>query len=191
MIPCMVGMRVVTGLVLAAVIVSPALGQPASTVIVPGHALGPVSVGMPATEAREAAAMFERKTGCGIDLLVEHGVVVAAGSPWAGCLHLQLPSDTPLMVVSDGLSFLPVVPVVVGISGPPVALVNAFGAALVVSQGADNAALIFPNGLVAHVSGMHAHGGIVSYLAVQATGSMSVPQIGHFTDEANVRRRTH
>jgi len=76
----------------------------------------------------------------------------------------------------------------VGIGGSAVALVNTFGTPLIVRQGADEAAFIFPNGLVAHVGSMHAQGGIVTYLAVQALGARSVPKIGHFTDEAERAR---
>ncbi|HLW48452.1 MAG TPA: hypothetical protein VKW09_11870 [bacterium] len=109
---------------------------------------------MPATEGGEAAARFERETGCGIDLLVAHGVVIAAGSAWGGCLDLQLPRDT-----SAGPFFLPVI---VGIGRPPLVLVSVFGPPLVVRQGADSTALIFPNGLVAHVGAVHAQGGVLT-----------------------------
>lgn len=143
--------------------------------IIPGRALGPVALGMSAAKARASAARFERATGCGIDVLVRGGVVVAAGSARAGCLDLQLPGDNQ--------SFLPREAVggqaVVELSGSPDALVNAFGTPLVVRQGADELALIFANGLVARVEGVHANGGFVRYLAVQAAASTSVPPIGY------------
>jgi len=172
----------IVSLALTATQVSPALSQQAGMTIVPGHALGPVTLGMPATEAREAAEQFERKTGCYIDLLVAREVVIAAGSRWGGCLDLLLPRNTQPMAIFAGPFSLPLA---VGIGGPAVALVNAFGTPLVVRQAADEAALIFPNGLVAHVGGVHAQGGVVTYLAVQAPGSRSVPQIGHFTAAAD------
>jgi hypothetical protein len=175
-------MRVVAALILAIILVSAALAQPAGTTIVPGRALGPVTLGMPAGQARRVVAQFNRATGCDIDLLVARGVVIAAGSPWGGCLDLQLPSDTP-PTASVGPIAHRVAPPIVGIGGPPAALVHAFGPPLVVRQGADSAILIFTNGLVAHVGATRVRGGMVTYLAVQAAGVASVPQIGYFVGE--------
>ena len=131
--------------------------------IIPGHAFGPVMLGMPATKAYAAATRFERETGCGIDLLIAHGVVIAAGSKWGGCLHL---------------------PAYRGIGSPAIALVRVFGTPLIVRRGADEAALLFPNGLVAYVNGMPSRGGgVVAYLAVQVRGSAVVPRIGYLARE--------
>jgi hypothetical protein len=119
---------------------------------------------MSAATAYAAATGFERETGCGIDLLIAHGVVIAAGSKWGGCLHL--PEYRA------------------GIGGPAIAFVRAFGTPLVVRRGADAAVLLFPNGLVAYVNGMQSQGGVVvAYLAVQVRGSTIVPRIGYLAGE--------
>lgn len=140
--------------------VAPAWSEPQD--IIPGHALGPVTLGMPAATAYAAAIRFERETGCGIDLLIAQGVVVAAGTRWGGCLHLPTAE----------------------VGSPAIALVRAFGTPLVVRRSGDKAVLLFPNGLVAYVNGMESRGGVVvSYLAVQVRGSAIVPQIGYLAGE--------
>jgi hypothetical protein len=151
-------------------------GQQVSATIVPGHALGPVMLGMPTVEARAAAASFEYGTGCGIDLLAAGGRVIAAGSSWGGCLLLQPPNDVrPLPVSTDSF----VQSVIFGMSGSPAALVNAFGTPRVIREGMDSVALVFTNGLAAYVGVMH-KGGVVTYLAVQNPGSTTAPRIGYF-----------
>lgn len=166
-------MGIAAVLVLAATVVCPALGQPAETAIVPGHSVGPITLGMPVREARAAAARFEHATGCDIDLLVAGGVVVAAGSSWGGCLDLQVPPDARPMVMFR-LSFLPAP---IGVGGPPDVLVDAFGAPSMVRQDVNGLVLIFSNGLAARV------GAVVSYVAVQAAGLRSVPRFGDFANE--------
>ncbi len=179
-------MRIIAALALATIAVSQAQGQPIGTAIVPGHALGPVALGMPAGEARRIAAQFTRATGCDIDLLVARGVVIAAGSRWGGCLDLQLPPDT-LSEASVDPAIDAVPWLIVGIGGPPAALVDAFGTPLAMRRHADSAIVIFTNGLVAHVGAVHLNGGMVTYLAVQPAGMASVPQIGYFIGEGKLR----
>ena len=181
-------MRAVSGLsaaiILLAIIGAPAFGQSGENAIIPGHSVGPVTLGMPARAARAAAIRFERTTGCGIDLLVAHDVVLAAGSSWGGCLNLQLPSDTETALVrlSAGPFFVLNTPFAVGTGGPPALLINAFGVPSLVRRGADTAVLVFANGLVAHAGATHMRGGVVDYLAVQARGAKSIPRIGYLTD---------
>jgi hypothetical protein len=40
--------------------------------------------------------------------------------------------------------------------------------------------LVWPQGLVAHVSGIHDGDGVVTYLAVVTPGTAAVPAIGYF-----------
>jgi hypothetical protein len=186
-------MRTVFGvnaiIVVLATITAPAFGQSNETAIIPGHSFGPVTVGMPARAARVAATRFERTTGCGIDLLVAHDVIAAAGSSWGGCLNLQLSSDTEaaLARLSAGPFFVLHAPFVVGTGGPPAVLINAFGLPSVVRRGADIAVLVFANGLVAHVGATQMRGGVVDYLAVQVPGVRSIPRIGYLANVENTR----
>lgn len=145
---------------------APWSGESSEAAIVPGRSIGPVTLGMPIYKARETAALFEYQTGCNIDLLAARGVVIAAGSPWGGCLTLQVPRQTT--------------PPVDGIGDPPALLAEVFGRPQTMHLGGDRVALVFADGLVAHVGVLHVHGGFVTYLAVQPRGWRSVPGIGHF-----------
>jgi hypothetical protein len=147
-------------------------GEPTESAIVLGRSIGPVALGMPIQKAREAASTFEKQTRCNIDLLAAHDVVIAAGTSWGGCLELQLPREFTAHV---------------GIGGHPLALIRAFGTPLIQRHSPDRAALIFADGLVAHVGIMRVRGGMVSYLAIQPPGWSSVPPIGHFTDWPEAR----
>lgn len=147
-------------------------GELAETAIAPGHSFGPVMLGMPIDEAQARAARFERQTGCNIDLLAAEGVVIAAGSPWGGCLELQLPREFSAHV---------------GIGGHPATLMQVFGIPLILRHSLDRAALIFADGLVAHVGTMRVRGGMVTYLAIRSPVSSSLPPIGHFADWPEAR----
>lgn len=186
-------MRAVLGLhavlIVVAITGAPALGQSGETAIIPGHSVGPVTLGMPAGAARVAAARFEQTTGCSIDLLVAHGAVTAAGSSWGGCLNLQLPSDTAAALMR--LSTDPILtstPFAVGTGGPPAILINAFGVPSLVRRGVHTVVLVFANGLVAHTGATHMRSGVVDYLAVQAPGARSIPRIGYLADGGNHAR---
>ncbi|HLY22076.1 MAG TPA: hypothetical protein VKT83_06365 [bacterium] len=151
--------------------------EPAEGAIVPGRSIGPVALGMSIQKAREAASIFGKQTRCSIDLLAAHEVVIAAGTPWAACLNLQLPYQTAAPIVVIG--------------SPPAVLADMYGIPWVVQLGADRSAHVFTNGLVAHVGVLHVRGGFVTYLAVQPRGWRTVPTIGHFIDrsEALVAKR--
>jgi hypothetical protein len=54
-----------------------------------------------------------------------------------------------------------------------------------VREGADAAAFPFADGRAAHVAVAHTQDAVVTYLAVEAPGSTTLPQIGHFAHKAN------
>lgn len=178
--------RIVAAIILMAIAGAPTLGQSGASAVVPGHSFGPVMLGMPANAARAVAARFERTTGCAIDLLVAGAGVIAAGSSWGGCLSLQLPSGTTQAQVSAGPFFVQTTPFAIGTGGPPAILINAFGLPFVERHDRNTAVLLFVNGLVAHVGATHMRGGVVDYLAVQASGTRTIPRIGYLADVDNV-----
>lgn len=63
--------------------------------------------------------------------------------------------------------------------GPASDFVAALGDPLEVGLNANRLALIWPQGLVAHVGGIHDGEGNVIYLAVVMPGSITVPAIGY------------
>jgi len=169
--------RLATALAIAILSALPASAQPDTSLVVPGVRVGPVALGMDADAARAAAARFERETGCTIDIAIAADRVIAAGTRFGGCLSLELPADARPAVVQAGTFLLPLA---AGIGGPAAALVNAFGQPRVTPLGGDQAALVWPQGLAAHVGGVSHMGGIVTYLAVVALGTREAPRIGHF-----------
>jgi hypothetical protein len=175
-------MRSIVTVALLLLAALPAFSQPPAPSIVPGSRIGPVALGMAESEARAAAARFERETdGCTIDIAVAAGRVIAAGTRYGGCLSLELPAETQPLVVQAGTFLLPLP---AGIGGPAIALINAFGRPLAVRLGGDEVAFVWPQGLAAHVGAASDHGGVVTYLAVVAPDSTAVPRIGHFVDDA-------
>jgi hypothetical protein len=178
-------MRIITTL-LVLLAALPALAQPAVSPIVPGVRIGPVTLGMAESDARAAALRFQRDTGCEIDLLIEQGAVAAAGTRFGGCLALQLPPDTQPLAVQAG-PFL--MPLPAGIGGPTAALLHAFGRPLRTrDMGGDRAAVIWPQGLAAHVADASDRGGIVTYLAIVTPGDTAIPRIGHFSQDTDLDR---
>jgi hypothetical protein len=142
--------------------------------IIPGVQVGPVKLGMSAYDGAGAALRFEAATGCQIDLLIVADRVAAAGTRFGGCLELSLPEATQRIastvdLASDAL----------GMDGPASAFIAAFGDPLQVRLTANRLALIWPQGLVAHVGGIHDGDGNVTYLAVVMPGTNVVPAIGY------------
>lgn len=142
--------------------------------IVPGHAFGPVTLGMSTTQADEAAARFARMTGRSIDVLFRKGVVVAAGSTLALPIDVRLPDDSNSFLPRDAIGGQSALEV----SGSPDQLVNAFRTPKVIREGRANLALIFAAGLVANVQQSRTRGVVVTYLAVQAPGTTALTAIG-------------
>lgn len=93
-----------------------ALAFPDTMPIVPGQSIGPVRLGMPEAAARQAAAAWEKASGCTIDLTVAGGVVTAIGTRYGACLWLEPP---PALVTGG--------PIVLGIGGDADAMAAAFG----------------------------------------------------------------
>ena len=144
--------------------------------IIPGVQVGPVRLGMSAYDAAGVALAFEQASGCQIDLLIRDGLVVAAGTRFGGCLHVSRSHTAGNMAgtpESPALHWDPVV------DGPASDFIAAFGDPVAVRLQSNRLALIWPQGLVAHVSGIHDGDGNVTYLAVVAPGSHSVPAIGY------------
>jgi hypothetical protein len=149
--------------------------------IIAGMQMGPVRLGMQANEGVRAALVFEHDTGCRIDLLVVAGKVAATGTPFGGCLEVSVPRQMPRIVSRVG--FLPP-PVSPFMDGPASSFIAAFGAHRELRLSPRRVALIWPQGLIAHVAGISVGGrigdGAVTYLAVVAPGSNQVPAIGYF-----------
>lgn len=144
--------------------------------IIPGVQVGPVKIGMSAYDAAGVALAFEHATGCQIDLLIVAGRVVAAGTRFGGCLRLSLPDAARNVATTVGLASVRWDPVM---DGPASDFVAAFGRPREVGLNANRLALIWPQGLVAHVSGIHEGDGNVTYLAVVAPATTEVPLIGY------------
>lgn len=144
--------------------------------IIPGVQVGPVKLGMAAYDAAGVALAFERATGCQIDLLIVAGRVVAAGTRFGGCLHLSLSRVPPSVASTLELPPLHWDPVM---DGPASDFVAAFGAPIEVGLNMNRLALIWSQGLVAHVGGIRNGDGNVTYLAVVMPGTTAVPAIGY------------
>ena len=144
--------------------------------IIPGVQVGPVKIGMSAYDAAGVALAFERATGCQIDLLIVGGHVAAAGTPFGGCLHVSHPRTTHEVATALGLPPTRWEP---DMDRPASDFVAAFGNPHEVGLNANRLALIWPQGLVAHVSGIHDGDGTVTYLAVVKPGTTAVPAIGY------------
>lgn len=144
--------------------------------IIPGVQVGPVRLGIPADEAARVALAFERATGCQIDLLTVAGRVAAAGTRFGGCLGVSVPQGAPQSVIWNGP---PPIPVSAGIGEPASAFIAAFGDPLQVQLASERVALVWRQGLVALVEGIHDSDGTVTYLAVVAPRRTAVPAIGY------------
>jgi hypothetical protein len=143
--------------------------------IIAGVQVGPIALGMSATEGVRVALQFQRATRCQIDLLIVDGRVAAAGTRFGACLEVSLPK--PLIVGWAG--FPPILPDPI-IGGPASAFITAFGDPLKIPLAANSMALIWSQGMVVHVSGFAAGQAVVTYVAVVAPGSRGVPAIGYF-----------
>jgi len=155
---------------------SPVAADPTGQ-IVAGVQLGPVRLQMRADEGARVAFAFEHRTGCHIDLLIIAGRVNAAGTRFGGCLEVLVPDDNTR--ISGPTDFaLPWTGPFVG--GPASAFILAFGDYLQVNLSTHHVALIWPQGLVAHVADAPVASDVVTYLAVVASGSKQIPAIGYF-----------
>ncbi len=138
--------------------------------ILPGVAVGPVRLGMTATQGRAAAAAFQNATGCEIDIHILAGRVEAAGSRYGGCLELAMPAG-PVLLVQVGSQMMPLA---AGIGGSPAPLVQAFGKPATFPLTREIAALLWENGLVAQIA-LGDHVAIITYLAIVPAGTRTPP----------------
>lgn len=144
--------------------------------IVPGVAIGPVRLGMAASEGVRAVAAFNAATGgCTIDVLFAESRVIAAGTRFGGCLDLALPPGANPIGVAIAETRFPAWP---AIGSAPRPFLVVFGRPAVIHLNNDAVALIWPTGLVARVDGIREGDGVVTYLAVSMPERTTVPPVG-------------
>ena len=135
----------------------------APQLIVPGVGIGPAKLGMPQGLARKVlAAAGLARDSCTVDVLTDHGRVIALGTAFGGCIALPLPARVAQFTFPNGGLVLPKI---IGIGGNPDPLSQAFGAMARFVIDPTKAILLWPNGLVVRTS-ISEDDEVVTYIAV-------------------------
>ena len=147
--------------------------EPTPPQITPGVSIGPARLGMPEAQARRALAAWGlTEPGCAIDVLTDHGRVVALGTRFGGCIVLPLPRSARLGRLANAGGM--VVPEFGGISGSPGPLFREFGEPVRFVVNRSIAILLWPNGLVARTA-TSVDDEVITYLGVVPAGTAVPP----------------